>query len=277
MPARVRPARSPTCATARRRSTPRRRSPMTRPTASPSCIGLPKEKVRAIWMFGTGSYGRNDQGDATADAAVLSKHLGRPVRVQYMRHEGTRLGPEGHGLSQPEPRRPRRLRQGDRLREHQQGVLAPRQQHAREQRGRRAGRPSHGAAAQLRAELRDPGRLLHLRSRPARLGDRTAADGARLAIALDTSARSLWPADPVRQRSRSSTRWRLRPIPIRSTSGCGTSPIRATETRYGSRPKAMAGRSGLRRATTRRTATWRSGAASRSAATSRPSSGSSRR
>jgi hypothetical protein len=40
-------------------------------------------------MFGTGSYGRNDQGDATADAAVLSKHLGRPVRVQYMRHEGS--------------------------------------------------------------------------------------------------------------------------------------------------------------------------------------------
>ena len=75
-------------------------------------------------MFGTGSYGRNDQGDATADAAVLSKHLGRPVRVQYMRHEGTGLGPQGHRLGQPQPRRPRCLRQGDRLREHQQGVLA---------------------------------------------------------------------------------------------------------------------------------------------------------
>ena len=58
-------------------------------------LGLPPEKVRAIWMFGTGSYGRNDQGDATADAAVLSQHLGRPVRVQYMRHEGLAWDPKG--------------------------------------------------------------------------------------------------------------------------------------------------------------------------------------
>jgi nicotinate dehydrogenase subunit B len=58
-------------------------------------LGLRPEKVRAIWMFGTGSYGRNDQGDATADAAVLSKHLGRPVRVQYMRHEGIGWDPKG--------------------------------------------------------------------------------------------------------------------------------------------------------------------------------------
>jgi CO/xanthine dehydrogenase Mo-binding subunit len=58
-------------------------------------LGLPVEKVRAVWMFGTGSYGRNDQGDATADAAVLSQHLGKPVRVQYMRHEGLAWDPKG--------------------------------------------------------------------------------------------------------------------------------------------------------------------------------------
>jgi CO/xanthine dehydrogenase Mo-binding subunit len=58
-------------------------------------LELPLPKVRAIWMFGTGSYGRNDQGDATADAAVLSRHLGRPVRVQYMRHEGIAWDPKG--------------------------------------------------------------------------------------------------------------------------------------------------------------------------------------
>jgi len=58
-------------------------------------LGLPRENVRAMWMFGTGSYGRNDQGDATADAAVLSQHLGRPVRVQYMRHEGIAWDPKG--------------------------------------------------------------------------------------------------------------------------------------------------------------------------------------
>lgn len=58
-------------------------------------LGLPAEKVRAVWMFGTGSYGRNDQGDATADAAVLSQHLRRPVRVQYMRYEGLAWDPKG--------------------------------------------------------------------------------------------------------------------------------------------------------------------------------------
>jgi nicotinate dehydrogenase subunit B len=58
-------------------------------------LGLPEDKVRAIWMFGPGSYARNDQGDAVADAALLSKHLGRPVRVQYMRHEGLAWDPKG--------------------------------------------------------------------------------------------------------------------------------------------------------------------------------------
>ena len=69
-----------------------------KPYDSAACVaellGLPRDKVRAIWMFGTGSYGRNDQGDATADAAVLSQHLGRPVRVQYMRHEGLGWDPK---------------------------------------------------------------------------------------------------------------------------------------------------------------------------------------
>ena len=50
-------------------------------------LGVPREKVRAIWMFGSGSYGRNDQGDATADAAVLSKAVGKPVRVQLTRKD----------------------------------------------------------------------------------------------------------------------------------------------------------------------------------------------
>ncbi len=58
-------------------------------------LGLPREKVRAVWMYGTGSYGRNDQGDATADAAVLSKTLGAPVRVQWMREEALGWDPKG--------------------------------------------------------------------------------------------------------------------------------------------------------------------------------------
>jgi CO/xanthine dehydrogenase Mo-binding subunit len=51
-------------------------------------LGVPVEKVRAIWVSGPGSYGRNDAGDVTMDAAVLSQAVGKPVRVQYMRYEG---------------------------------------------------------------------------------------------------------------------------------------------------------------------------------------------
>src|SRR5262249_44043048 len=58
-------------------------------------LGLPREKVRAVWKFGTGSYGRNGEGDAVADAAGLSQRLGRPVRVQYMRDEGLAWDPKG--------------------------------------------------------------------------------------------------------------------------------------------------------------------------------------
>jgi CO/xanthine dehydrogenase Mo-binding subunit len=84
-------------------------------------VGLPKDKVRAVWMFGTGSYGRNDQGDATADAAVLSQRLKRPVRPR-----GARLGPQRDGIDQSQSCRYRCGRQGDRLRKYQQSVFAPR-------------------------------------------------------------------------------------------------------------------------------------------------------
>ena len=58
-------------------------------------VGLPVESVRATWVPGPGSYGRNDAGDAAHDAALLSKLTGRPVRVQYMRHEGIGWDPKG--------------------------------------------------------------------------------------------------------------------------------------------------------------------------------------
>jgi nicotinate dehydrogenase subunit B len=58
-------------------------------------LGIPVENVRAIPMPGPGSYGRNDAGDASFDAAILAQATGRPVRVQYMRHEGTGWDPKG--------------------------------------------------------------------------------------------------------------------------------------------------------------------------------------
>ena len=58
-------------------------------------LGLPAEKVRAIWVPGPGSYGRNDAGDAALDAAMLSKLTGKPVRVQGMRNDGIAWDPKG--------------------------------------------------------------------------------------------------------------------------------------------------------------------------------------
>jgi CO/xanthine dehydrogenase Mo-binding subunit len=58
-------------------------------------LDLPPEKVDAIWVVGPGSYGRNDADDAAMDAAILAKTLGRPVRVQGMREQGTGWDPKG--------------------------------------------------------------------------------------------------------------------------------------------------------------------------------------
>ena len=58
-------------------------------------LGLPVERVRVMWMPGPGSYGMNDADDAAADAALISQAVGRPVRVQLMRHDGTGGDPKG--------------------------------------------------------------------------------------------------------------------------------------------------------------------------------------
>jgi CO/xanthine dehydrogenase Mo-binding subunit len=58
-------------------------------------LGVPVAKVEGISMQFAGAYGRNDAGDACMDAAVLSKAIGKPVRVQYMRNEGTGWDPKG--------------------------------------------------------------------------------------------------------------------------------------------------------------------------------------
>jgi nicotinate dehydrogenase subunit B len=58
-------------------------------------LGMPVDKVRVIHATGPGSYGRNDADDAAMDAAVLAKAVGRPVRLQYMRDQGTGWDPKG--------------------------------------------------------------------------------------------------------------------------------------------------------------------------------------
>ena len=57
-------------------------------------LGLPQDKAVCVSLTGPGSYGRNDSGDVVMDAAVLSRAVGKPVRVQSMRHEGTGWDPK---------------------------------------------------------------------------------------------------------------------------------------------------------------------------------------
>ena len=60
-----------------------------------SILQMPPDKIRVIFAAGPGSYGRNDADDAAMDAAVLAKAVGRPVRLQYMRDQGTGWDPKG--------------------------------------------------------------------------------------------------------------------------------------------------------------------------------------
>ena len=60
-----------------------------------AATGVPVDKVRVIWAAGPGSYGRNDADDCAADCAVLAKAVGKPVRLQYMRDQGTGWDPKG--------------------------------------------------------------------------------------------------------------------------------------------------------------------------------------
>ena len=50
-------------------------------------LGIPVENVHSIWVEASGSYGRLGCDDAAADAALLSQAVGKPVRVQWMRHD----------------------------------------------------------------------------------------------------------------------------------------------------------------------------------------------
>jgi nicotinate dehydrogenase subunit B len=58
-------------------------------------LGSAKENVRIIFIEGSGCYGHNGSDDALGDAALLSKEVGVPVRVQWMRHDEFGWAPRG--------------------------------------------------------------------------------------------------------------------------------------------------------------------------------------
>jgi len=50
-------------------------------------LALPKDAVRVVYLDGAGCYGMNGHDDAATDAALLSRAVGRPVRVQWSRQD----------------------------------------------------------------------------------------------------------------------------------------------------------------------------------------------
>jgi nicotinate dehydrogenase subunit B len=58
-------------------------------------LAIGEEKVRCIYVEGAGCYGRNGHEDAAADAALLARAVGKPVRVQWMRADEHGWDPKG--------------------------------------------------------------------------------------------------------------------------------------------------------------------------------------
>ena len=58
-------------------------------------LSMKDSDVRAIYVDGSGCYGRNGHEDAAADAALLARAVGQPVRVQWMRNDEHGWDPKG--------------------------------------------------------------------------------------------------------------------------------------------------------------------------------------
>ena len=58
-------------------------------------LGLDAAKLRLVYMDGSGSYGTNGNDDVAFEAALLSRELRRPVRVQWMREDEHAWDPKG--------------------------------------------------------------------------------------------------------------------------------------------------------------------------------------
>jgi nicotinate dehydrogenase subunit B len=58
-------------------------------------FGIPKDNLHLIYVDGAGCYGGNGNDDVTADALLLSKTVGAPVRVQWMRQDEHAWDPKG--------------------------------------------------------------------------------------------------------------------------------------------------------------------------------------
>ena len=58
-------------------------------------LRVPENNVRIVYAEGSGCYGRLCADDVAEDAALMSRAVGKPVRVQWMRHEEHAWEPKG--------------------------------------------------------------------------------------------------------------------------------------------------------------------------------------
>jgi nicotinate dehydrogenase subunit B len=58
-------------------------------------LGLDRARVRVIYLDGAGSYGPNGNDDAAMEATLISRAVGRPVRLQWSRQEEHGQDPKG--------------------------------------------------------------------------------------------------------------------------------------------------------------------------------------
>jgi nicotinate dehydrogenase subunit B len=58
-------------------------------------LGFPEKNVRVLYREASGSYGRMSADDVSEDAALLSRAVGKPVRVQWMRNDEHGWEPKG--------------------------------------------------------------------------------------------------------------------------------------------------------------------------------------
>src|SRR5207253_6694792 len=64
-------------------------------SAVASLLKIPEKNVRVIYRDGSGSYGRLSSDDSPEDAALLSRAVGAPVRIQWSRHDEHGWEPKG--------------------------------------------------------------------------------------------------------------------------------------------------------------------------------------
>jgi nicotinate dehydrogenase subunit B len=58
-------------------------------------LGVPETQVRVIYREGAGCYGRLSSDDVSEDAALMSRAVGKPVRVLWTRHDEHGWEPKG--------------------------------------------------------------------------------------------------------------------------------------------------------------------------------------